>query len=97
MKGGLMAYTYLVSGSYSSKRMFAKSDLVDEAQQFALDIELDHLISSRSDLKIVENYVENRLADEKNRNTSPPNVYSIFDIKIMSFSLYEKEPRKAGT
>ena len=86
-----MPFSYLVSGSYSSKRMFAKSDLVDQAQQFALNIELDHLISSPSDLKTVENYAANRLADEKNRNSSPPNIYSIFDVKIMSFSLYEKD------
>ncbi len=85
-----MAYTYLVSGTYSSKRMFAKSDLVDRAQQFTVDIELDSLIGSPSDLKLVENYVANRLADEKNRGSSPPNVYSIFDVKIMSFSLYQK-------
>ena len=89
-----MAYCYLVSGTYSSKRMFAKSDLVDRQQQFTLDIELDCLISSQSDLKMVENYVASRLADEKNRDSSPSNVYSIFDIKIMSFSLYQKELRQ---
>jgi hypothetical protein len=89
-----MAYCYLVSGTYSSKRMFAKSDPVDQHQQFALDVELDHLIGSQSDLKIVENNVANRLADGKNRDSSPPNVYSIFDVKIMSFSLYQKETQK---
>ena len=71
--------------------MFAKSDLVDRQQQFTLDIELDSLISSQSDLKRVENYVANRLAEEKNRDSSPPNAYSIFDVKIMSFSLYQRE------
>ncbi|MGE5304344.1 MAG: hypothetical protein ACM3TN_13615 [Alphaproteobacteria bacterium] len=89
-----MGYCYLVSGTYSSKRMFAKSDLVDQQQQFALDVELDYLIGSPSDLKMVENNVANRLADEKNRNTSPPNVYSIFDVKIMAFSLYQKEVQR---
>ncbi len=89
-----MAYTYLVSGTYSSKRMFAKSDLVDRAQQFTVDIELDSLIGSPSDLKPVENYVANRLADERNRDSSPPNAYSIFDVKIMSFSLYQRERGK---
>jgi hypothetical protein len=70
--------------------MFAKSDLLDRNQAFALDIELDYLISSQSDLRMVENFVASRLADEKNRDSSPPNV-SIFDVKIMSFSLYQKE------
>jgi len=70
--------------------MFAKSDLVDRDQQFTLDIEFDSLIGSPSDLKLVENYVANRLAEEKNRDSSPPNVCSIFDVKIMSFSLYQR-------
>jgi hypothetical protein len=74
--------------------MFAKSDLVDRQQQFTLDIELDYLISSPPDLKRVENTIANLVADEKNRNSSPPNVYSIFDTKIMSFSLYQKELQK---
>jgi hypothetical protein len=88
-----MAYTYLISGTYSSKRMLARSDLVDEAQQFSLDIELDHSISSRSDVKLIENLVARRLADEKNRDSSPPNAYSIFDVKIASFSLYQEQLR----
>lgn len=88
-----MAYTYLISGTYSSKRMLARSDLVDEAQQFSLDIELDHSISSRSDIELVENLVSKRLADEKNRNSSPPNAFSIFDVKITSFSLYQEQLR----
>jgi hypothetical protein len=74
--------------------MFAKSDLVDRQQQFTLDIELDYLISSPPDLKRVENTIANLVADEKNRNSSRPNVYSIFDTKIMSFSLYQKELQK---
>jgi hypothetical protein len=74
--------------------MFAKSDLVDRLQQFTLDIELDYLISSPPDLKRVENTIANLVADEKNRNSSRPNVYSIFDTKIMSFSLYQKELQK---
>jgi hypothetical protein len=89
-----MAYCYLVSGTYSSKRMLATSDLVDRQQQFTLDIELDDLISSPSDLKRVENTIANLVAGEKNRDSSPSNVYSIFDIKIMSFSLYQKELRQ---
>ncbi len=89
-----MAYSYLISGTYSSKRMFARSDLVDEAQPFSLDVELDHLIASRSDLKIIESLVAKRLADEKNRNSSPPGAYSIFDVQITSFSLYQEQIRK---
>lgn len=89
-----MAYCYLVSGTYSSKRMLATSDLVDRQQQFTLDIELNDLISSPSDLKTVENTIANLVADEKNRDSSPPHAYSIFDIKIMSFSLYQKELQK---
>ncbi len=85
-----MAYCYLVSGTYSSKRMSARSDPVDEGQRFSLDIELDHSISSRSDLKLVEDLVEQRLAAEKNRNSRPPGSYSVFDVKIRSFSLYQK-------
>ncbi len=84
-----MAYTYLVSGTYSSKRMLARSDLVDEAQAFSIDVELDHPIRSRSDLEVVENLASKRLADEKNRSSSPPNAYSIFDVKIAAFSLYQ--------
>ena len=86
-----MGYCYLVSGTYSSKRMFAKSDLVNQHQQFVLDVELDYLISSQSDLKMVDNNVANRLTEEKNRDSTPPNAYSIFDVEIMSFSLYQKE------
>lgn len=86
-----MPYCYLLSGTYSSKRMFAKSDLVDRDQQFTFDVELDQRISSPSDLKTVENYVANRLAEEKNRDSSPPNVCSIFDVKIASFSLYQRD------